>query len=141
MSLSIANQTGVWKQNTESERIITSFDRDQIAKAVEDISWAHHYWANFFGRNGITPLLVTYESLCEHPERQLREIGRFADCELPEELALESDLIRQANQSNADFRDAFLSGNEKFIPTANCVRRVVPRTLRNFKGLLSGKPI
>ncbi len=141
ISLSIAGQTDTWQRTEQDEQSHAVFDRKRIEVAIRDIAGAHQYWAGFFGKNGIVPHIVVYETLCRDPEATVRGIARFAETGLPPTVTIASDLKRQRTDRNAEFRAAFCSQTGSIEPAGDIAMRVVARNLKNAGRWLSRRPV
>jgi LPS sulfotransferase NodH len=141
ISLTIARQTGVWHQTSEAPRNSVRYDSAQLSRAIESIANSYRYWARFFAQHGITPKVLTYESLCRQPDEAVREIAEFMDCELPPACRVVSDLRRQQDQADIDLRRAFLGGMTRLASVRRDPERVVPRTVKSVWALMTKRPL
>ncbi|MEO1197823.1 MAG: Stf0 family sulfotransferase [Pseudomonadota bacterium] len=143
ISGAIAKETEVWQQTKDwpIDCHDVQFDSNRIGAFIRSIASAYQYWATFFAHNGITPLIMTYETVLKDPEAAVREIALFMDCDLSDAPAVSSDLIRQRDPQKSDFRRAYLGGRLSLAACDDSAKRVVPRTARNLYGLLSKQPI
>jgi LPS sulfotransferase NodH len=76
-----AVQTGLWHiaaDGTERERTgparAIAYDRDEIARYVEELMAQDESWNNWFASNGIEPLRLTYEALSQDPKGTLATV-------------------------------------------------------------------
>lgn len=78
-------------------------DRSISAQAIESLvqlcTWEDQEWHDFFGRAGITPLVVTYEDLAASPEGVAAEILAYLG--LPPAPSLQGQVWVHQRQADA----------------------------------------
>ena len=87
VSLTIAEQTGLWHRNadgTDRENFghtdTPVYDAAQIQSALAGLNAEAAGWAGWFAANAITPHRVSYESLSRDPQSELAKILAFLRC-------------------------------------------------------------
>lgn len=88
VSLTIAEQTGLWHRNadgTDRENFghtdTPVYDAAQIQSALAGLNAEAAGWAGWFAANAITPHRVSYESLSQDPQSELAKILAFLRCD------------------------------------------------------------
>jgi LPS sulfotransferase NodH len=75
ISLSIAHQTESYNHRMP-ERRPALYSREHIQHCMDYLAAGRARWSLFFAQNGICPLMITYEALCEDPQAVVSAIGR-----------------------------------------------------------------
>jgi LPS sulfotransferase NodH len=122
ISLHLATLTGRWGFDdvvtTTPAQTPVFFDNDAIGKHLRDIASQNMSWRLFFGQNGISPLVLAYESLTENPGNTLKAIATkfglpgasrnfdyreersaaFSDPQVPSAAAIKEVYLRERQQ-------------------------------------------
>lgn len=110
ISLAIAGQTGQWTADDPSPSDLPEYSRARIDRLLAEIAEANRQFEQFFARNAITPIRLTYEAFVAGRPRGLARIGAaigIPDLHLvPDALTIE----RQTTALNAAWRARYLSG-------------------------------
>ena len=94
-----ALQTGLWKvgKGKAPERE-EKFDPNQIAHCLESARIEEKIWSDFFARNNLEPLLLTYEELCHDYKGTVRAVLKFLHIRLPRKIVVSDPAtIRQTD--------------------------------------------
>jgi len=75
ISLSIARQTDSYADWMPEQRPAV-YSRAHIARCMDWLAAGDARWSLYFAQNGVTPLIVTYEELCEDPQGVVTAIAR-----------------------------------------------------------------
>lgn len=76
ISLSIAHQTESYN-HLMPERREAFYSREHIQHCMDFLAAGNARWSLFFAQNGIHPLVVSYEDVCEDPQAVVSAIGRY----------------------------------------------------------------
>lgn len=107
-----ALQTGVWKVQPRSKSSgAAQFDRELIARCLDDAQQAEKIWSAFFGRIALQPLQIEYEDLCQNYEATIRAVLKFLRIRLPHGRRIVPITVRQADAISAEWEARFLAGN------------------------------
>lgn len=80
------------------------FDPSLIRHCLRSSAQAEQTWAEFFTRNEITPLAITYENLCEDYEGTVRRVLDFLRIRLPRGFSLGAPkTVRQSDGTTEDW--------------------------------------
>lgn len=88
ISLSIARQTDSYA-HWMPERRQAIYSRAHLQRCLDWLVTGEARWSLFFAQNGIMPLVMTYEELCEDPEAVISAIARHVgvpDAKIGEDL-------------------------------------------------------
>jgi trehalose 2-sulfotransferase len=119
ISLSIAHQTESYN-HLMPERRTAFYSREHIQHCMDYLAAGNARWELFFARNGIFPLLVTYEAVCEDPQAVVGAIGRHVGVpeasigELPMELRV------QRSQRTSEWRARFIAETHDLAALPQC---------------------
>jgi len=102
-------QTGVWKAgNGEKPATAAKFDQRQITACLESAEIEETIWNDFFARNGIEPLRLTYEELSDHYRPTMEKVLHFLHIGLPRgDTIAQPGTIRQTDALNVEWEDRF----------------------------------
>ncbi len=111
ISLHIAGQTGHWTADASSALPDTlAYSRVSIDRILAEVAEANRQFEQFFARNAITPIRLTYEAFVADRQRGLARIGAAIGLPylhlVPDALTIE----RQTTARNAAWRARYLSG-------------------------------
>ena len=96
---------------TEPEAAPNFFDREAIDRILDDLSEQDRGWRVFLARNGVTPMSISYERLCEDPFEFVVAIAR--------RLGLDPDTLRRGYSETASPHD----GDPRVPSKGEAVRR------------------
>ncbi len=104
-----ALQTGVWKAgNGAKPATDAKFDQRQITACLESAEIEETIWNDFFARNGIEPLRLTYEELSDHYRPTIEKFLHFLHIRLPRgAMIAQPGTIRQTDALNVEWEDRF----------------------------------
>jgi len=87
ISLYRARRSGIWHLRTDRDlrtdrgrrrkHAAVRFDRRAILAKQRQVEARYERWESFFSREGLSPLRITYERLCEAPCEAVTEITTF----------------------------------------------------------------
>ena len=110
ISLSIAEQSGQWTADSPPPSRAPEYIRARIERLIAETASANQLFEQFFARNAIAPIRLSYEAFLADRRRGLAQIGAaigLPDLHLvPGALTVE----RQATALNAAWRARYLSG-------------------------------
>ena len=107
-----ALQTGLWKvQPGKKPSGTAQFDRELIARCLDDAEQAEKIWSAFFRRVAQQPLQIEYEDLCENYEATIRAVLKFLKVGLPRGRRIVPITVRQADAISAEWEERFLAGS------------------------------
>ena len=105
-----AEQTGLWKiQEGNVARGEAEFDPDLIASCLEDARREERIWAEFFERNGVDPLRVVYEELCEDYSGTIGRVLDYLEIKLPRSVRPKPETVRQTDSLSREWEERFLA--------------------------------
>ena len=117
-----AMQTNLWLVG--KEHVMhgeAQFDAELIAHCLESAEIAERTWAEFFRRNGIKPLAITYEELCRDHAGTTRRVLDFLHIRPPRRLSLDAPrTVRQADATTEEWVERFTrwrGGNSLVSPS------------------------
>jgi LPS sulfotransferase NodH len=84
------------------------FSRPRINAIVDGIAEEYRQWYCFFGRNGIVPITVNYESLVADPQSYFAPVAHQLGITEPREVSPRPQLERQSDWVNARWRELYL---------------------------------
>jgi LPS sulfotransferase NodH len=104
-----AMQTGLWKIAAgKTAKSDPRFDPALIKHCLESARVEEKMWADFFARNALQPLRISYESLCDNYQNTLQAVLEFLDISLPRSAALSQPAtIRQADALTAEWEERY----------------------------------
>jgi trehalose 2-sulfotransferase len=114
VSMAKALQTDFWTSRIESERPPLQYDRELIAKCLEEVEQQELKWPRWFEAHGIEPFHVVYEDLIADTPKVIRSIVELlgvADDE-PDDV-LVPPTKRQGDGTNRDWIERFESEAKK----------------------------
>ncbi len=77
ISMSVAQQTGVWLSGQESNGIEPRYDRQRIETCLVALARANARWDVYCAQSGISPLRVEYERLASDTSAEIDRIAQF----------------------------------------------------------------
>lgn len=105
-----AAQTGLWKvQEGNVAHGEAEFDPDLIAGCLEDTRREERIWAEFFQRNGVDPLRVVYEELCEDYSGTIGRVLDYLEIKLPLSVRPRPETVRQTDSLSREWEERFLA--------------------------------
>ena len=112
-----AEQTGLWHRaadGSELERLSPPaepvYDRARIAAALAEAERLTAGWEDWFTRNGIVPLRVTYEDLAADPQATLARVLHHIGQDPARAQGALPGTARLADALSDDWRARFLAG-------------------------------
>ena len=100
-----AMQTNLWV--IDGKKVATGqarFDGGLISDSLRCAEKAEELWAEFYRRNQITPLAITYEDLCADYEATVERVLEFLRLRLPRRFVLKPpNTVRQADDMTEDW--------------------------------------
>jgi trehalose 2-sulfotransferase len=108
VSMAKALQTDFWTSRIESERPPARYDRELIAKCLEEVEQQELKWPRWFEANNITPFRVLYEDLIADTPKVVRSILELLGVENdePDEVRV-PPTKRQGDGTNRDWIERF----------------------------------
>ena len=104
-----ALQTSVFRHGLEP-RAEPVYDAGAIQRKMEQILRFDARWRLFFGRNGIEPLEVAYETFLAAPQPVLNALGRLVGVEAPPQMQTEQISLRlQRDALTEAWRERFVA--------------------------------
>jgi LPS sulfotransferase NodH len=96
-----ALETRIWRSTDRGTKPVEDppFNAQAIESLVQLCTWEDQEWRDFFGRSGITPLVITYEDLAASPERAVADIVAFLG--LPPAPSLQGQVWAHQRQADA----------------------------------------
>lgn len=86
-----AQKSGAWQKYDGypyKEDEPPDFNEVRIRRLIRHINLSNDRWNDWFRENGINPLRMTYEQICEDPEGMVRKAASFIEVDLPSNLEL-----------------------------------------------------
>ncbi|WOI35244.1 Stf0 family sulfotransferase [Tritonibacter scottomollicae] len=114
VSYLLAQQTGLWHRHadgTELERTaapqLPTYSYEAIAAAVAKLTEWDQNWQAWFNMQGVAPFTVTYETLADAPQAQIRDI--LEQLNLPTQVAdsVEPDVARIDDPRSREWVERF----------------------------------
>jgi LPS sulfotransferase NodH len=104
-----ALQTGLWKiGNGKALGAEPKFDPDLIAHCLESARVEEKFWSDFFARNAIEPIRITYEALCRDYKRTVEAVLDFLAIRLPRTIAVGDPVtVRQTDELTAEWEERY----------------------------------
>ena len=97
-------------RSTAQSRAAPRFDHAAIRESLVRISRNHARWKLFFGRNGITPLHLTYESVTANPQHAVDAIASLMDIEASPAIRWDHVTLEMQRDSLSDeWRERFVA--------------------------------
>jgi LPS sulfotransferase NodH len=111
LSTARALQTGLWKvQQGKSSSREPEFDPDLIEQSLREAERQEKIWDHFFGRIGVNPFQVEYETLCQEYEGTIRTVLNFLDIRLPSDTRVGPPVTtRQADETSRIWEERFMA--------------------------------
>jgi LPS sulfotransferase NodH len=111
LSTARALQTGLWKvQQGKSSSREPEFDPDLIEQSLREAERQEKLWDHFFGRIGVKPFQVEYETLCQEYEGTIRTVLNFLDIRLPSDTRVGPPVTtRQADETSRIWEERFMA--------------------------------
>jgi len=108
VSMAKALQTDFWTSRIESERPPVQYDRELIAKCLEEVELQELKWPQWFEAHGITPFQVLYEDLIADTPKVVRSIVELLGVQddEPDEVHV-PPTKRQGDGTNRDWIERF----------------------------------
>jgi LPS sulfotransferase NodH len=108
VSMAKALQTDFWTSRIESERPPAQYDRELIAKCLEEIEQQERKWPQWFEAHNVTPFQVLYEDLIADTPKVVRSIIELLGVENdePDEVHV-PPTKRQGDGTNRDWIERF----------------------------------
>ena len=108
VSMAKALQTDFWTSRIESERPPVQYDRELIAKCLEEVEQQELKWPRWFEAHNIEPFRVVYEDLIADTPKVIRRIVEFLGVENDEpDNVLVPPTKRQGDGTNRDWIERF----------------------------------
>jgi LPS sulfotransferase NodH len=99
-------------RSTSPSRVTPRFDHAAIRESLTRIALNHARWKLFFGRNGITPLHLTYESVAASPQSAVDGIANLMDIESAPAIQWNQvSLEVQRDGLSQEWRERFVAGD------------------------------
>jgi LPS sulfotransferase NodH len=108
ISLSIAHQTESYN-HLMPERRPAFYSREHIQHCMDYLAGGEGRWSLFFAQNGISPLVVTYEALCEDPQGVVSAIGRHVGVPDATIRKPPAALRVQRSERTSEWRERFIA--------------------------------
>jgi LPS sulfotransferase NodH len=112
-----AQQTGLWHvapDGSELERLAPHreprYDREEIRACVETMSAYDRDWNDWFAREGIEPLRISYDDLAIDPIRTLRHVSDHLGLDEAAADGVTPGVRKLADSTNREWADRYLSG-------------------------------
>lgn len=119
ISLSIAHQTESYNHLTP-ERNPPFYSRDHIQHCMSYLAGGRARWSMFFARNGICPLVVTYEALCEDPQAVVDAIAGHVGVAEARIGNLPVEFRVQRSQRTSEWRERFIAESHDLAAMPPC---------------------
>jgi LPS sulfotransferase NodH len=119
ISLSIAHQTESYNHLMPEQRP-AFYSREHIQHCMDYLAAGNARWSLFFAQNGIFPLVITYEALCEDPQAVVDAIGRHVGVPEASIGKLPADLRVQRNQRSSEWRARFIAETRDLAALPPC---------------------
>jgi LPS sulfotransferase NodH len=100
VSWSRAEQTGFWQEGDTASRE-PRLDLRRLHELVATIEAHNRAWDDWFNRQEVEPLRVTYEELVQEPRSVVERVAGLVGVSLPQHWQPESPHRRQADETNA----------------------------------------
>lgn len=104
-----ATQTNLWVPGKEHNIIgEAKFDPELIDECLTCVARAEELWAEFFTRNELNPLAITYEELCSDYPGTVRRVFDFLRIRPPRHVDLKSPrTLRQADALTEEWMEKY----------------------------------
>jgi trehalose 2-sulfotransferase len=114
VSMAKALQTDFWTSRIESERPPLQYDRELIAKCLEEVEQQELKWPRWFEAHGIEPFRVVYEDLIADTPKVIRSIVELLGVtdDEPDDV-LVPPTKRQGDGTNRDWIERFENETKK----------------------------
>jgi trehalose 2-sulfotransferase len=108
VSMAKALQTDFWTSRIESERPPVEYDRELIAKCLEEVEAQELKWPQWFAAHNITPFQVLYEDLIADTGKVVRSIVQLLGVQddEPDQVHV-PPMKRQGDRTNREWIDRF----------------------------------
>ena len=117
ISAARAMQTNLWVPGKEQNAIgAAKFDPKLIDRCISGATRAEELWAQFFTRNQLDPLAITYEELCADYPGTVTRVLNFLRIRPPRHFDLESPrTVRQADALTEEWVERYRALGERKI--------------------------
>ena len=109
-----AEQTGLWHvdaDGNERERLkpgqTPSYDSNELSRLVTELEDHDAAWANWFARQGVVPVSISYEMLSSHPQATLALILSALGQDKKIAETVEPRTIKLADNESREWADRF----------------------------------
>ena len=109
-----AEQTGLWHvdaDGNERERLkpgqTPSYDSNELSRLVTELEDHDAAWANWFARQGVVPVSMSYEMLSSHPQATLALILSALGQDKKIAETVEPGTIKLADNESREWADRF----------------------------------
>jgi LPS sulfotransferase NodH len=104
-----ALQTGLWKVGNGKAPIgEAKFDANQIAHCIESARIEEKIWSDFFAKNKVEPLRLTYEELCRDYKGTVKAVLEFLHIRLPRKMAIsDPTTVRQTDAVTSEWEERY----------------------------------
>jgi len=109
-----AEQTGLWHvdaDGNERERLkpgqTPSYDSNELSRLVTELEDHDAAWANWFARQGVVPVSMSYEMLSSHPQATLALILSALGQDKKIAETVEPGTIKLADNESCEWADRF----------------------------------
>jgi trehalose 2-sulfotransferase len=108
VSMAKAFQTKAWTSLVNADRGALRYDKDHIARCLEEIETQRRDWLRWFETNNVTPFVVNYEELIEDCEDIVSDIVELLGVERdpPDEVRLPC-IEKQGDAVNEEWASQF----------------------------------
>ncbi len=108
LSLLTAKQTGRWR-STDGAGAPPAYDAAAIDREMRDIARDNEQWRLYFARNGIEPLVLSYENLAAAPDQVVQAIAALMAIDAATVDPAQVDLRVQRDASSQAWRTRYLA--------------------------------
>jgi len=103
-----ALQTGIWKVGNGAPTGEAKFDPNRIEFCLESASIQERIWSEFFARNNVEPLRLTYEELCRDYKGTMKAVLEFLHIRLPRKMVMsDPTTVRQTDAITAEWEERY----------------------------------
>jgi LPS sulfotransferase NodH len=114
VSLSIANQTGVWISGQKPINDDPQYDFNDIEQSLSSIILDNSSWRYSLAANGCNFIEMDFDKVRNNLADSIKHIADFVDCEIDESiLSNEQVTIKQSSQRNVEWAIKFVSERNK----------------------------
>jgi LPS sulfotransferase NodH len=109
ISFARAQQTNDWISRSATGGRRPVYDASLIRHCLIELARQNASWEHLFHGFGLTPLVVTYESLVVDPPRVTRDVAAFVGVDLPSDAAIPGPRTsRQGDGESESWRERFI---------------------------------